>query len=118
MIRYEAAFSRVSSYFVAGYRSIQVSILSGETTAERVLSARQTKVEGPKLRIEPSKGWIPLRLWELWEYRELIYFLTWRDIKVRYKQTLLGAAWAILQPVSMMLVFTTFFGRMANLSSE
>src|SRR5439155_26832503 len=77
-----------------------------------------TKVEGPKLRIEPSKGWIPLRLWELWEYRELIYFLTWRDIKVRYKQTLLGAAWAILQPVSMMLVFTTFFGRMANLSSE
>ena len=52
----------------------------------------------PHLRIEASRGWVTLNLRELWEYRELLYFLTWRDIKVRYKQTVLGAAWAILQP--------------------
>ena len=52
----------------------------------------------PILRIEPSRGWVSLKLGELWEYRELLYFLTWRDIKVRYKQTVLGAAWAIIQP--------------------
>ena len=66
----------------------------------------------PVILIEPSRGWVALRLRELWAYRELLYFLVWRDIKVRYKQTLLGAAWAIIQPVLTMVVFTLFFGRL------
>lgn len=72
----------------------------------------------PHLRIEPSKGWVSLKLGELWEYRELLYFLTWRDIKVRYKQTVLGASWAILQPFMMMVVFSLFFGRLAKMPSD
>jgi lipopolysaccharide transport system permease protein len=80
--------------------------------------AEPAAVEFPLLRIEPSRGWAPLRLRELWEYRELLYFLTWRDIKVRYKQTALGAAWAIIQPVSTMLVFSLFFGRLAKVPSD
>src|SRR5213595_358472 len=72
----------------------------------------------PVLRIQPSRGWVSLRLNELWEYRELLYFLTWRDIKVRYKQTALGAAWAIIQPFFMMVVFSLFFGRLAQMPSD
>ena len=67
--------------------------------------------------IEPSKTWVPLKLRDLWEYRELLYFLTWRDVKVRYKQTLLGAAWAVLQPLLTMLVFTLIFGRLGGIQS-
>lgn len=70
------------------------------------------------VRIEPSQGWVSLRLRELWEYRELMYFLTWRDIKIRYKQTALGVAWAVLQPMLTMLVFTIFFGRLAKIPSD
>jgi lipopolysaccharide transport system permease protein len=72
----------------------------------------------PTLTIRPTEGWTPLALRELWEYRELLYFLTWRDIKVRYKQTALGAAWAIIQPVFMMIVFSLFFGRLAGVKSD
>jgi len=72
----------------------------------------------PHLRIEPSKGWVSLKLRELWEYRELLYFLTWRDIKVRYKQTVLGAAWAIIQPFMTMVVFSLFFGGLAQIPSD
>lgn len=72
----------------------------------------------PVFTIQPSKGWVSVRFDELWEYRELIYFLTWRDIKVRYKQTVLGAAWAILQPLLTMLVFSLFFGRLAKVPSD
>jgi lipopolysaccharide transport system permease protein len=68
--------------------------------------------------IQPSTGWVPLRLRELWEYRELLYFLVWRDVKVRYKQTALGAAWAIIQPLFTMVVFSVFFGRLAGLPSD
>ncbi len=70
------------------------------------------------LRIEPSRGMVSLRLRELWEYRELLYFLTWRDIKVRYKQTVLGAAWAVIQPVLTMLVFSLFFGKLGKIPSD
>jgi lipopolysaccharide transport system permease protein len=70
------------------------------------------------LTIRPSRGWIRLNLREFWEYRELLYFLVWRDIKVRYKQTALGAAWAVLQPVLTMLVFSIFFGRLAKIPSD
>jgi lipopolysaccharide transport system permease protein len=72
----------------------------------------------PALRIEPSRGWVSLRLRELWDYRELLYFLTWRDIKVRYKQTALGAAWAVIQPFMTMVVFSLFFGRLAKVPSD
>jgi len=68
--------------------------------------------------IEPKKGWIPVDLKEIWDYRELLYFLTKRDIKVRYKQTVLGGLWAIIQPVFTMLVFTLFFGRLAKMPSD
>lgn len=68
--------------------------------------------------IEPSTGWASLQLQKLWEYRELLFFLTWRDVKVRYKQTVLGAAWAIIQPFFTMIVFSLFFGRLAGIPSD
>src|SRR5262249_38299112 len=70
------------------------------------------------IRISPSTGWVSINLKELWKYRELIYFFAWRDIKVRYKQTILGATWAIIQPLSTMVVFTILFGRLAKMPSE
>ena len=76
------------------------------------------KSESPVIIVKPSKGWISLNLDELWEYRELLYFLTWRNIKVRYKQTVLGAAWAIIQPFFTMVVFSLFFGKLAGMPSD
>jgi lipopolysaccharide transport system permease protein len=67
---------------------------------------------------EPSRGWIGLKLGELWAYRELVYFLTWREVKVRYKQTAMGAAWALIQPLFTMLIFSLFFGRLAKVPSD
>jgi lipopolysaccharide transport system permease protein len=82
--------------------------------ANRANSATEM-TPGPSVtRIRPTQGWQLINFGELWRFRELIYFLTWRDVKVRYKQTLLGAAWAILQPLLMMVIFTIFFGRMAG----
>lgn len=72
----------------------------------------------PTLKIDPVGHWISIDFKELWHYRELLYFLTWRDVKVRYKQTVLGAAWAILQPLSLMLVFSLFFGKLAKMPSD
>ena len=74
--------------------------------------------EAPSFEIRPTTGWVSLDLRELWAYRELVYFLTWRDIKVRYKQTAIGVAWAVLQPLAMMMVFTVLFGKLANIPSE
>jgi lipopolysaccharide transport system permease protein len=76
-----------------------------------------TKQDEEITLIKPSKGWGSLNLRELWIYRELIYFLTWRDLKVRYKQTALGAGWAVLQPVLSMVVFSIFFGGLLHVSS-
>lgn len=81
-----------------------------------MISSRQPL--GAVTVIEASKGWAPLNLPELWEYREVLYFLVWRDMKVRYRQTLIGAAWAIVQPVSTMIVFAIFFGRVAGIPSD
>jgi lipopolysaccharide transport system permease protein len=67
---------------------------------------------------EPTHGWLSLRLGELWHYRELLYFLTWRDIKIRYKQTALGVAWAVLQPLITMVIFSVIFGQLAKLPSD
>jgi lipopolysaccharide transport system permease protein len=72
----------------------------------------------PVVRIGPAHGWGCLKLGELWEYRELLYFLTWRDISVRYKQTALGMAWAVIQPVMTMVVFSLFFGKLAQIPSD
>jgi lipopolysaccharide transport system permease protein len=70
------------------------------------------------LRIEPAQSWQSLNLGELWRYRELLYFFVWRDIKVRYKQTVLGGLWAIMQPVAATLLFTVFFGRLGGLAKQ
>jgi lipopolysaccharide transport system permease protein len=72
----------------------------------------------PLIRIEASRGWSSLGLRGIWVYRELLYFLVWRDVKIRYKQTVLGAAWAILQPLLTMVVFTIFFGGLAKVGSD
>jgi lipopolysaccharide transport system permease protein len=83
------------------------------------VSANETQTAPPThITIEPSRGWVSLKLGELWEYRELLYFLIWRDVKVRYKQTVLGASWAIIQPFFTMVVFSVFFGRLAKIPSD
>jgi lipopolysaccharide transport system permease protein len=68
--------------------------------------------------IEPSKGWLRVNFRELWAYRELLFFLSWRDISVRYKQTVMGAAWAIIQPLLSMVIFSVFFGKLAKIPSD
>ena len=68
--------------------------------------------------IRPTKGWASLGLRDVWEFRELLFFIAWRDVKVRYKQTALGAMWAILQPLLTMLIFTIFFGGLARVGSD
>jgi len=75
-------------------------------------------VDLPIHRIAPAIGWVPVRLGEIWEYRELLYFLVWREIKVRYKQTVLGVAWAVMQPFFTMVVFTIFFGKLARMPTD
>jgi lipopolysaccharide transport system permease protein len=95
-----------------------------ESTASAAAAApyppHATENQPPRffVRVQPSRGWASLKLRDVWVYRELVYFLTWRDIKVRYKQTVLGAAWAVLQPVLTMLVFSLFFGRLAGMPSD
>jgi lipopolysaccharide transport system permease protein len=79
---------------------------------------RASEAQVATVVVEPSRSWVPLKLGELSAHRELLYFLIWRDVKVRYKQTLLGVAWAILQPLLTMIVFSTFFGRLARMPSD
>ena len=88
-----------------------------ETTAIRA-DLPPLAEEVPVLRIAPAGRWWALPLDELWEYRELIYFFIWRDIKVRYKQTAMGASWAVIQPLATMLLFTLVFGKLAHIPSE
>ncbi len=81
------------------------------------MSPGDRNVTTPVIRIEPRKGWLAIDFRELWDFRELLYFLVWRDIKVRYKETAVGVAWILLQPLAMMLVFTVFFGKLARIPS-
>jgi lipopolysaccharide transport system permease protein len=81
-------------------------------------TGRGESASPPAIIIEPEKGWVGFRLRELWAYRELLYFLTWREVKVRYQQTAIGAAWALIQPLFTMLVFSLFFGRLAKMPSD
>jgi len=96
-----------------------VETIAEEATRPPVADGQLTRQEkGPVTVIRPSRGWVSLNLRDLWEYRELLYFLTWRDIKVRYKQTVLGAAWVIIQPFFTMVVFSLFFGKLAKMPSD
>ena len=83
-----------------------------------VINTQREESSIPVILVRPSKGWASLNLGELWRYRELVYFFIWRDIKVRYKQTLLGAAWAIIQPFFVMVIFNIFFGKLAKIPSD
>jgi lipopolysaccharide transport system permease protein len=85
---------------------------------EKNFTLQSQKCELPIVRIRPSTGWISLKLRDLWQYRELVYFLIWRDVKVRYKQTALGASWAIIQPLMTMVVFSLFFGKLGKMPSD
>jgi lipopolysaccharide transport system permease protein len=84
---------------------------------EVIANIDSSPLKPQKIRITPPSRWWALPFWEMWEYRELIYFFVWRDIKVRYKQTAIGAAWAVLQPLMTMLVFSLFFGKLAHIPS-
>jgi len=81
------------------------------------VQARMPLADTPVIDITAPKGWLDLNVRELWQFRELLYFFVWRDIKVRYKQTVIGVAWAVLQPLMTMLVFSLFFGRLARIPS-
>lgn len=83
-----------------------------------MVSPATTAVPEYEVILEPKTGWVSLGLGEIWAYRELLYFLVWRNVKVRYKQTLLGVVWAILQPLATMTIFTIFMGRLAKIPSE
>jgi lipopolysaccharide transport system permease protein len=83
-----------------------------------VESMEEVDSDAVVIRFEASRGWVSLRLRDLWAYRELLYFLVWRDIKVRYKQTVIGAAWTILQPLLTMLMFAVIFGHLVKVPSE
>jgi lipopolysaccharide transport system permease protein len=89
-----------------------VSVLESEVSDTRAAAT------APLTIIEPSRGWLGLNFRELWDYRELLYFLTWRDVKVKYKQTIIGAGWAILQPLVTMVVFTLVFKTIADMPSD
>jgi len=91
--------------------------LSGDAVDHREPHGHEHGDDLPVIVIRPSRGWVSLKLDDLWEYRELLYFLVWRDIKVRYKQTALGAAWAIIQPFFTMVVFTVFFNKLGGIDS-
>lgn len=92
--------------------------MSTAISPETVHSPPATRLpDKPLVVVEPRSSWVGINLRDLWTYRELLFFLTWRDVKVRYKQTLLGAAWALLQPLLLMLIFNFFFARLAGINS-
>jgi lipopolysaccharide transport system permease protein len=92
--------------------------LATTISAQRIAEPPSSEHRDRIIRIQPTKGWIALKLREVWEYKELLYFLVWRDVRVRYKQTALGAAWAIIQPLFSMLIFSVVFGRLAKVPSD
>ena len=93
---------------------MQVDYIEAEDRAGTIADSETAQ----SIIIKPTSGWASLKLYELWQYRELLYFLTWRDIKVRYKQTVLGGLWAVIQPFFTMVVFTIFFGKLAGVPSD
>ncbi|TAH48762.1 MAG: ABC transporter permease [Chloroflexota bacterium] len=95
-----------------------MSVKSDLQTSVSEFQIPNSNLAVPHLRIRPSRGWSALKLREVWEYRELLYFLVWRDVKVRYKQTALGVLWVVLQPLATTIVFTLIFGNLAKMPSE
>jgi lipopolysaccharide transport system permease protein len=95
-----------------------MGMIEQEKTESLLLRDKVSFADLPRTRREPSSGWAWPRLRELWEYRELLFFFAWRDIKVRYRQTVMGALWAIIQPFLTMVIFSLFFGRLANVPSD
>jgi lipopolysaccharide transport system permease protein len=100
--------------FVVSAREEQALVSSAPSGRVGLEAAAQP----PTIVVNPPAGWAPLDVRELWEHRELLYFLVWRDLKVRYKQTVLGVAWAVLQPLLTMVVFSVFFGKLAGIPSD
>lgn len=96
----------------------QTCVPRTEPPSQPAPAGEPARVNSPKLLIRPASGWRPVNLAELWRYRELLWFLAQRDIKVRYKQTVLGVAWAVIQPLFTMIVFTVFFGVLGGMSSH
>jgi lipopolysaccharide transport system permease protein len=101
-------------------RAVDPAIEPGGDVAARLRTAPgdAPPLEAGEILIAPQHGWMPLNLRELWEHRELLYLLVWRNIKIRYKQTVLGAAWAVIPAVMTMVVFTLIFGHLAHLASD
>jgi homopolymeric O-antigen transport system permease protein len=100
-------------------RGLETTTLVSTPTSKADLSATTIELPNkPLIVIEASKSWVPLNLRELWAYRELLYFLTWRDLKVRYKQTVLGVTWVVLQPLLSTIVFSVFLGKLARVPSD
>lgn len=100
------------------YTLMAVGNLIKDAPAEPIEEVGLPTVPLQSIKIEATKAWPSLKLRELWDYRELVYFLAWRDIKVRYKQTMLGTSWAVIQPLFTMLLFSLFFGRLAKVPSD
>lgn len=100
------------------YRLKVFGLIRRKESSSKREQKRKMENEISETIISPTRGWVSLKLGDVWDYRELLYFFTWRDIKVRYKQTVLGAAWAILQPFLIMVVFSIFFGRLAGMPSD
>ena len=89
-----------------------------ELLAGHAEEAKPTVAARPVMRLQPTRGWQALNLGELWRFRELLYFLAWRDLTVRYKQTFMGVAWAVLRPLLTTLMFALVFGQVLQLDSE
>jgi lipopolysaccharide transport system permease protein len=109
----------------AEMETVETPLEGAANSCQPEIAGRRSSVAGltsavasPTFSIDPPKSWASIGARELWDYRELLYFLTWRDVKVRYKQTALGAAWAIIQPFFMMVVFSLFFGKLAGIPSD
>jgi lipopolysaccharide transport system permease protein len=116
--RHEVSYQGLAVEPKCAHRPTQNAIFQTTKHVKSNSAQNESATKLPIFRIQPSRGWVSLRLGELWEYRELLYFLTWRDIKIRYKQTLLGATWAIIQPFFTMVVFSLFFGKLAGMPSD
>jgi lipopolysaccharide transport system permease protein len=110
--------TRTASDIPSGVQPPATPVTSTQTVPTSVPAGHFDLPEQPVVTIQPSKSWSALNLREVWAYRELLYFLTWRDVKVRYKQTLLGIAWAVIQPLFTMLIFTLFFGKLAGIDAH
>lgn len=118
-IREQALDSAIATGRIAlRSREIRMATPSASTPVVHTNGLQESRNTRPTLVIQPSKGWLRLDFKPVWEYRELLFFLVWRDIKVRYKQTAIGAAWAICQPLLTMMIFAVVFGRFAKIPSD